>query len=147
SEPVSRTILQDHPILKSLSILTIPRGTNFSITDEQLWSLEALVAERGGRRIVKIAPGEGARFWEDCLRDGTIYVGWDEVGDLVQYPDKERFRDAFANAYRERYKNNEAQVSRKANEVWTLRELRPGDLIIANRGTSEVLAVGRVRSS
>lgn len=35
-------------------------------------------------------------------------------------------------------------MSRKANELWTLMELAAGDKVIANRGTSEVLAIGTV---
>ena len=27
-------------------------------------------------RVLKIAPGENARFWNDCLREGYICVGW-----------------------------------------------------------------------
>src|SRR5262249_1577068 len=39
---------------------------------------------------------------------------------------------------------NASTVARKANEVWSLRDLVPGDRIVANRGTSEVLAIGTV---
>ena len=33
---------------------------------------------------------------------------------------------------------------RKGNELWTLNELEPGDLVVANRGISKVLAIGEV---
>jgi 5-methylcytosine-specific restriction protein B len=97
---------------------------------------------RSTTRVFKIAPGRNAKFWDECLKGGYICVGWDEVGDLTQYADKEEFLEAFREAFP--YGGNNAQVSRKANEVWTLRELEPGDKIIANRGTSEVLAIGTV---
>src|SRR5262249_54892548 len=58
---------------------------------------------------------------------------------------KEAFRDAFRDHYP--YDGNEAQVSRKANELWTLIELEPGDKVIANRGTSEVLAIGTINDA
>ena len=35
-------------------------------------------------------------------------------------------------------------LRKKANEVWTLMELEPGDTILANHGTSKVLALGEV---
>jgi 5-methylcytosine-specific restriction enzyme B len=35
-------------------------------------------------QVIKIAPGENARLWNECLRDGVIRVGW-ETGDLSQY--------------------------------------------------------------
>jgi 5-methylcytosine-specific restriction protein B len=95
-------------------------------------------------RIVKIAPGHNAELWDDCLTNGYIRVGWDEVGDLRDYPSKEEFRARFAEAFGALYKGNQAKITEKANEVWTLTELEPGDLVVANRGTSEVLAIGAV---
>jgi 5-methylcytosine-specific restriction protein B len=93
-------------------------------------------------RVVKIAPGERASEWSDCLASNYVCVGWDDVGDLSQFPTKEVFRDAFREKYP--YNGHESQVSRKSNELWTLMELEPGDKVIANRGVSEVLAVGTV---
>lgn len=93
-------------------------------------------------RVVKIAPGELARYWDDCLANSYICLGWDRVGDLSQFDSKESFREVFRTHYP--YNGSAQQVSRKANEVWTLMELEPGDRIIANRGTTEVLAMGTV---
>jgi 5-methylcytosine-specific restriction protein B len=95
-------------------------------------------------RIVKIAPGHNAELWDDCRANGYIRVGWDEVGDLRDYPSKEEFRARFAEAFGALYNGNQAKITEKANEVWTLTELEPGDLVVANRGTSEVLAIGTV---
>jgi 5-methylcytosine-specific restriction protein B len=93
-------------------------------------------------QVVKIAPGEKGRFWDDCLAGGYICVGWDLVGDLSEFEDKESYRNAFRSAYA--YDGNESQVTLKSNELWTLTELRPGDQVVANRGISEVLAIGTV---
>lgn len=97
-----------------------------------------------GVRVVKIAPGENAQFWTDCLKGGYMCVGWDDVGDLREFESKDAFRERFEKEYREMYKNNKSQIARKANEVWTLRELEAGDKVVANQGTSKVLAVGTV---
>lgn len=75
------------------------------------------------RRAFKIAPGEQGRYWDECLAGGWICMGWDDVGDLGEFTSKEDFRQAFRDAYP--YNGNEAQVSRKANELWTLTELQP----------------------
>jgi hypothetical protein len=96
-------------------------------------------------RLFKIAPGEGARFWNsDCLPQGIICVGWDAVGDLRGYADFPSFRKAFEAAYLKLYKGRQSTVTIKAKELWTLRDLQPGDLIAANRGIREILAVGEV---
>ena len=96
-------------------------------------------------RVLKIAPGESARFWEDCLREGYICVGWDAVGDLSQFESKAAFRARFEEAYP--YNGHLAQARRKGNELWKLSELEPGDLVVANRGIGRVLAVGEVVQS
>ncbi|MBX7133607.1 MAG: AAA family ATPase [Fimbriimonadaceae bacterium] len=97
---------------------------------------------RPSQRVFKIAPGELGKYWPDCEQHGYICVGWDDLGDLTQYESKDEFREAFRKHYP--YNGVERQVSRKANELWTLMELQPGDTVIANRGTSEILAIGTV---
>jgi 5-methylcytosine-specific restriction protein B len=95
-----------------------------------------------GRNIVKIAPGENGRFWEDCLNNGYICVGWDAVGDLEEYTDYDAFYARFVTHYP--YDGNASQARKKANELWTLNVLEPGDIVIANRGVSEILGIGEV---
>jgi 5-methylcytosine-specific restriction protein B len=93
------------------------------------------------KRIVKIAPGHDAQYWDDCRTGGYICVGWDAVGDLREYESREEFRRAFSEAFPD-YAPSKA--TEKANEVWTLLELQPGDIVLANRGTSKVLGRGEV---
>lgn len=97
---------------------------------------------RTSMKVVKIAPGELAKYWDDCRSNSYICVGWDDVGDLTEFENKESFREVFRQHFP--YNGAEAVVSRKANELWTLRELQPGDKVVANRGTSEVVAIGTV---
>ena len=97
---------------------------------------------RKTRRVLKIAPGRDARFWDDCLREGYICVGWDAVGDLSQFESKEAFLARFEEVYP--YKGHLAQAKKKGNELWKLSELEPGDLVVANRGIGRVLALGEV---
>ncbi len=113
-------------------------------TNEIHWFFYRWAHPREERRVVKIAPGEDARYWEDCRREGYICVGWDEVGDLREFESKESFRARFEKEFAALYKNHKPTLTKKANEVWTLMELDAGDLVIANRGTSQVLAVGEV---
>lgn len=99
---------------------------------------------RATRRIYKIAPGENAEYWGECQQNQYICVGWDEIGDLRVFESKETFRAKFAEIYAEKYKNHTNTLLKKANELWSLMELEVGDIIIANHGTSKVLAVGEV---
>ncbi len=91
---------------------------------------------------VKIAPGRDASKWDECLEGGYICVGWDEVGDLTAFENEEEFRAAFSDEYLAL--SNKSTVSRKARELWRLLQLRPGDRVVANRGTAEVVGIGTV---
>lgn len=95
-------------------------------------------------RVVKIAPGANGQYWSDCLAGEYICVGWDKVGDLQQYPDKGAFVEAFHKGFSVDYNGNKSTLTAKANELWTLMELRHGDRIVANHGTSEIFAIGTV---
>jgi 5-methylcytosine-specific restriction enzyme B len=106
--------------------------------------LYAWADPRQARRVVKIAPGEQARYWDDCLAGGYICVGWDMIGDLRAFESEEEFRDRFSAVFAEKYKNHKPTLTKKAKEVWTLIELEPGDLVIANHGLTRVLAAGEV---
>ncbi|MEW6662105.1 MAG: AAA family ATPase [Bacillota bacterium] len=101
-------------------------------------------ADPRARRIVKIAPGENAQFWPDCLANGYICVGWDEIGDLREFESKEAFRQRFIEVYSSDYNHHKPTITKKVNELWTLMELEPGDLVVANQGTGKVLAIGEV---
>lgn len=99
---------------------------------------------REQKRVVKIAPGEDAKYWDDCRRESYICVGWDSVGDLREFESKESFKARFEKEFAETYNHHRSTVTRKANEVWTLQELEPGDIVVANKGTSHILAIGKV---
>jgi 5-methylcytosine-specific restriction protein B len=96
-------------------------------------------------RWVKISPGHRAEYWPECLAGNFVAVGWEQMGDLREFASKDEYRLAFAAAYGERYNNQPHVVAKKANELWTLMELRPGDRVVANQGKSKILAVGTVR--
>ena len=99
---------------------------------------------RDQRTIVKIAPGRDAQLWNECLEGGYICVGWDEVGDLRQFESKEACQQRFIEVCGKLYNGSKSTLTNKCKELWTLRELEPGDLIVANKGKSQVLAVGKV---
>jgi 5-methylcytosine-specific restriction protein B len=94
--------------------------------------------------IVKIAPGYNAELWPDCRANGFIRVGWGDIGDLRRFS-REEFGAAFAQRFGDTYNGNQAKITEKANEVWTLMELGAGDIVIANRGTSRLVGIGKVR--
>ncbi|MFD3578314.1 McrB family protein [Streptomyces sp. NPDC058644] len=106
--------------------------------------LEWWANPRRVQQIVKIAAGHDGTLWDDCRAGGYIAVGWDDVPDLRSFADKDEFLAAFTAAYNDEYNGFKSKISAKANEVWKLQGLRPGDLVVANTGASQILGVGRV---
>jgi 5-methylcytosine-specific restriction protein B len=85
----------------------------------------------------KIAPGREANYWGDCQAGGYICIGWDGVGDLNQYDDQQSLKKAMLD---ENPKDNIRQVS----QVWRFRNLEQDDIVIANRGITSIVGIGRV---
>lgn len=94
-----------------------------------------------GRSVFRIAPGEGARLWDECRDGNTIRVGWGELGSIA---DIESFDDLMPIYRAAKPEETEAQAKHGARALLTFRKLTPGDIVIANRGTTEVLGIGRV---
>lgn len=92
------------------------------------------------REVWKIAPGERASLWDDCLANRRIRIGWDDVGSLGQYESDQELKEALDQYWPHSTGGN----LRLARQMLAFRDLEPGDLIVANRGKSEVLAVGTV---
>lgn len=141
SESAYDSVRYNRALLEALR--TYPDFADFSTLELERFLYHAS-DPRDATRVLKIAPGDNARFWDDCRNNGYVCVGWDEVGDLRSFQDKPAFRAAFGAEFSKFYNDRQQMVSRKANELWRLSELEPGDVIIANRGTKEVLAVGTV---
>jgi 5-methylcytosine-specific restriction protein B len=102
----------------------------------------AYLDPRGGDdRILKVAPGEKARLWPECLRDGVIRVGFDEIGDLSAYTGADGLFEHIEQVYPEQ---GPAYHRKLARQLLRFRDLPAGARILANRGTDEVLALGTV---
>ena len=88
-----------------------------------------------------LAPGAGARNWEEFQRERIIAIGWDDVGDLLKYPT----RDSIHEELREEYgwvnpSNNSLACYQFAHEM------RPGDHVIVKQGRSLLLGYGIIES-
>ena len=92
--------------------------------------------------LYKIAPGHNAEYWDECLAGGFICLGWEEIGDLRQFDSRDAFMEEYHRVYDE--KSGRGKSTEKGKELWTLMEIEEGHLIAANKGTSKILAVGKV---
>lgn len=123
-----------------LALLRLPSMTRAdpSVTiGKQLWPLPPATVEPGTApvRYWKIAPERGGELWPSWTSEGFASVGWDALGDVTGLSDAEI--DALAAEVWETPGHGYKQTARFAR-------ILPGDILIANRGKSLVLGIGRV---
>lgn len=92
--------------------------------------------------VYKIAPGDNAGNFRNCVENSFISLGWADLGNLTQYNDFNELKSAFTN--KGYYNQNKSTITRKANEVWDFYNLQPGDRVIANNGVSQIVGIGTV---
>ncbi len=93
------------------------------------------------KSIWKIAPGEHADNWDICREGSCIVVGWEGIGNFKQYEDE----GAIFRALKKEYGKRKGCGKGAARSIWRfVREIRPLDVIVANRGESSVVGIGVV---
>lgn len=93
-------------------------------------------------RYWEIAPGENARLWDDFRENNLIAIGWDELGDFLQYPDKESIRKALQQLEQtDGYKTNDTLACYEFTHV-----MKIGDYVFAKKGIDSVIGFGHVTS-
>jgi 5-methylcytosine-specific restriction protein B len=89
-------------------------------------------------------PGRNAEYWDEFYSKGIMAIGWDKLGDLKKYDDKE----AIAQALSENYGGPE--LTDKKNDTAAcysfLKEISEGDIIFVKSGTRSIIGWGIVSS-
>jgi MoxR-like ATPase len=148
SPPLDRQTIQGNSELSNLSILKFSQGTNFPVTDREAAILGVMLQARQTQPRPDaaywcIAPGEGARLWNDFVESGIAAIGWDQLGDLTNFGSKEDVIAALKNE-----KSGEGEPTNDALACYQFaNNIRVGDVIIAKRGIKEVVGYGIVTSN
>ncbi len=90
-----------------------------------------------GPRYWKVAPGKNAVAWPDWKERGIAAIGWPELGDLTNVSKAEFDKRAAKCA-------KDHEYGKGMSQVWTFRNIRPGDRIVANQGKHTVVGIGTV---
>ena len=86
------------------------------------------------------APGERACKWEEFYARGIMGLAWGEVGDLTAYANKEDLKAQMLQTYPEK-----GAQKNDIHALWQFaKEIKPGDVIFAKRGTKEIIGRGIV---
>ena len=93
-------------------------------------------------RYWAIAPGENARLWDNFKENNLIAIGWDELGDFLEYPNKEAIRKALQQL--------EQTDSSKVNDTLACYEfthvMKIGDHVFAKKGLDTIIGFGQITS-
>jgi 5-methylcytosine-specific restriction enzyme B len=98
------------------------------------------------RKIWRIAPGEGGKWWNECMKNGCIVIGWNEAAKKAPNNDfRQLSRDELKDLFKQVYRGKGG--SGGWSQVWRfVHEIQPGDIIVAKRGRNEVIGIGIVTS-
>jgi MoxR-like ATPase len=99
-------------------------GNNIDSTDTKYW---------------KIATGREESMWEEQLANGVTSIGWNELGDLSHRHVNEILTDI-----KRRMPDTAVSVGPQFKDFLSI---KVGDIIIANKGFSTILGIGRVVGS
>ena len=87
------------------------------------------------------APGEGAKYWDLYFDEGTIGIGPNDIDNLKRYNSQNEIASKLSQLYGEGKHSNDSLA------LWEFsRGMKPGDIIIAKKGTRSYIGYGIVLS-
>lgn len=98
---------------------------------------------KGGKEETRVwlyAPGENARLWDECLENGCMYLGWDDMENLSQYDSKK----AMAAKMKALYGDNSSYMNDSRATFDFVYTLKPGDIVYVKKGIHQIIGRGIV---
>ena len=94
-----------------------------------------------GREYWLIAPGQGAKFWQEWQAEDVIDIGWEDIGSLEEYETKNDVVTAIGRIY------PDEGAKKVAMMLWTFgKVMKPGDIVFVKRGRLSIIGWGVVKS-
>ena len=99
-------------------------------------------AERFGQaRVWVMSAGRNARWWSEFQRMNVIAIGWDDLGDIMEFSTRDAIQENLRDLYgRPKPTNDSLACYQFAHEM------QPGDHVIIKNGRSALLGYGRITS-
>lgn len=87
-------------------------------------------------------PGSSAEKWEEFYKSGIMGLMWPVLGDYRKYKTKDQVRSKLQSLY-----SDDSSHKNQVHAIWQFaHELKPGDIVFAKRGNSQILGRGIVLS-
>ena len=88
------------------------------------------------------APGENAFLWDEFYNEGIMGIGWDKVGDLKQFKNREHIMHTLQKLYQDSGKHYNDTLA-----LWEFaNEMKIGDIVICKKGRNQIVGCGIVIS-
>ncbi len=116
---------------------------NSEIMDEKAKEKEAVAdGDVEVTRYWIYSPGEGANRWKECLSQGIMFLGWDEIGDFSAYGSKDEMKQAMKESI-----DPTRSFTNAVHATWQfVHDMKPGDIVFAKKGMLKLVGRGVVES-
>lgn len=97
-------------------------------------------ASKDNKQYWLYSPGEYAKMWNDCVNNGIMCLGWDELGDFQYYKTRDDMRKKMATLWGP----DNSYVNGSLATWQFLHDIKIGDFIIAKKGLTRIVGRGIV---
>lgn len=89
------------------------------------------------------APGDNAKYWDEFYTSGIIGIGWEEIGDLSEFPNRSSIKAEMDKKY-----GTDSSHSNSVQITWDFaNEMNIGDVVFVKQGLYKVLGYGIITSN
>lgn len=89
------------------------------------------------------SPGSDASFWDEFLDEQIIAIGWDDLGNLLDYNSKDEIKQNLIKLYN--YETNPYNATNANYEF--ANEMSIGDIVICKKGRNKLIGYGKITSN
>lgn len=108
---------------------------------EELLNIIEVEESKANTKVWLFAPGENAFMWDECKETQTMRLGWDPIGDLSEYKNREELTKALQIAY----DKEDASFKNDSLALWQfVHEMRQGDIVYVKKGINKIIGRGIV---
>ena len=125
--------------LLAQTIIYVSEGAE---ADANMLTGEAMMDEDSAPHYWIYSPGDNASIWNECYSKGIMAIGWDEIGNLSVYENKNEMKEAMKETI-----DPSKAYTMAAHATWQFaNDLKPGDIVFAKKGMHLVVGRGIVES-
>ena len=108
---------------------------------DELLSIMEIEKTKAKTKIWLFAPGENACMWDECKESQTMRIGWDPIGDISEFKNREDLTKALQTTYNK----DDASFKHDSLALWQfVHEVHKGDIVYAKKGINKIIGRGVV---